>query len=151
MIYNLHIFTRNGDCIYYHEWNRTKEQTISQEEVCVAVPHLWCFRIVNGICQKLRTSTSSAAGVQAHVRHDLFHQIFCKKVSAKAQVSAPDRVFTEKLTNNLATLVSVQRLLFPIVRSRLLANHIFHGTARRLSGFTKPISTSCISMRRRQG
>lgn len=32
MIYNFHIFTRAGDCIYYHEWNRTKEQTISQEE-----------------------------------------------------------------------------------------------------------------------
>lgn len=47
MIYNFHIFTRTGDCIYYHEWNRTKEQTISQEEVrhcaCIALCAASCF------------------------------------------------------------------------------------------------------------
>eukprot|EP00124_Ichthyophonus_hoferi_P002713 Ihof_evm7s197 gene=Ihof_evmTU7s197 len=32
MIYNLHVFTRMGDCIYYQEWNRSQESRISQEE-----------------------------------------------------------------------------------------------------------------------
>jgi hypothetical protein len=31
-IYNLYIFNRGGDCIYYKEWNRTKHSGLSQEQ-----------------------------------------------------------------------------------------------------------------------
>ena len=125
MIYNLHIFTRNGDCIYYHEWNRTKEQTISQEEVCAFIPHLCRLsKFLATLAQEYWIfSTSSAAGVQAHVRHDLFHQVFCKEISAKAQVSALDYVFIVRVFKSFATLVSVWIYYFRAFFFHLLANH----------------------------
>jgi hypothetical protein len=31
-VYNLYIFNRDGNCIYYKEWNRTKQSGLSQEQ-----------------------------------------------------------------------------------------------------------------------
>jgi hypothetical protein len=31
-IYNLYIFNRDGLCIYYKEWNRTKQSGLSQDQ-----------------------------------------------------------------------------------------------------------------------
>jgi trafficking protein particle complex subunit 1 len=31
-VYNLYIFNREGQCIYYKEWNRTKQSGLSQEQ-----------------------------------------------------------------------------------------------------------------------
>ena len=33
MIYNLYIFNPVGQCLYYGEWERTKETDMSQDEV----------------------------------------------------------------------------------------------------------------------
>jgi hypothetical protein len=30
-VYNLYIFNREGQCIYYKEWNRTKQSGLSME------------------------------------------------------------------------------------------------------------------------
>lgn len=31
-VYNIYIFNREGQCIYYKEWNRTKHSGLSQEQ-----------------------------------------------------------------------------------------------------------------------
>lgn len=31
-VHNLYIFNRDGQCIYYKEWNRTKHSGLSQEQ-----------------------------------------------------------------------------------------------------------------------
>ena len=31
-IYNLYIFNRDGQCIYYQEWNRSKHSGLSEEQ-----------------------------------------------------------------------------------------------------------------------
>jgi len=38
-IFNLYIFDRNGTCLYYREWNRTRQSGLAKEEVCLAVCH----------------------------------------------------------------------------------------------------------------
>ena len=37
-IYNLYIYNRKGECIFYREWNRTKQSGLVQEQV------IWWFK-----------------------------------------------------------------------------------------------------------
>jgi hypothetical protein len=32
-LFNLYIYNRDGKCIYYREWNRTKSSGLSKEQV----------------------------------------------------------------------------------------------------------------------
>jgi len=35
MIYNMYLFDRNGECLYYGEWNRPNTRNQTEEEVTV--------------------------------------------------------------------------------------------------------------------
>ena len=35
-IYNLYIYNRKGECIYYREWNRAKQSGLVQEQVIIS-------------------------------------------------------------------------------------------------------------------
>ena len=42
-VYDFYLFDRNGNCLYYAEWNRRKQPGISKEEVIQLMKKLFHF------------------------------------------------------------------------------------------------------------
>lgn len=57
-VYNLYIFNREGQCIYYKEWNRTKHSGLSQEQE---------FKQMFGLITEMKSFVSKMAPTDLYI------------------------------------------------------------------------------------
>jgi hypothetical protein len=51
-IYNLYIYNRKGECIFYKEWNRSKQSGLPEDQVSYFLNLIGCFKDPFSFCLK---------------------------------------------------------------------------------------------------
>lgn len=66
-IYNIYIFDKSGNLLYYHEWNRFKQSGMTREEV----EFLLFFNMY------FQSRVLLISGSKINVWYAIFHQVIC--------------------------------------------------------------------------